>query len=125
MITSNYQTDLVIYQYTDKDVNRDEHKLEKYLESSIRLNKPLKYDGYTLYQSGYQLNEFENMTFNIYDIDNPEEILDQFTIDLINPKSSYELENGFQVEVEDYFPDYIMDDGEPRSDRKSTRLNSS
>src|SRR5699024_12763410 len=82
---------------------------EKYLESSIRLNEPLEFDGYTLYQSGYQLNEFENMTFNIYDIDNPEEILDQFTIDLINPKSSYELENGFQVEVEDFFPDYIMD----------------
>ena len=121
MITSNYQTDLVIYKDTDKDVTGAEPELEKYLESSIRLNEPLEFDGYTLYQSGYQLNEFENMTFNIYDIDNPEEILDQFTIDLINPKSSYELENGFQVEVEDYFPDYIMDDGEPRSESKYPR----
>src|SRR5699024_4793515 len=121
MITSKYQTNLVIYKDTDKDVTGAEPELEKYLESSIRLNEPLKFDGYTLYQSGYQLNEFENMTFNIYDIDNPEEILDQFTIDLINPKSSYELENGFQVEVEDYFPDYIMDDGEPRSESKYPR----
>jgi len=121
MITSNYQTDIVIYKTTDTDGTRTEPELEKYMESSIRLNEPLKFDGYTLYQSGYQLNEFENMTFNIYDIDDPEETLDQFSIDLINPKSSYELENGFQVEVEDYFPDYIMDDGEPRSESKYPR----
>src|SRR5699024_6022558 len=121
MITSNYQTDLVIYKDTDKDVTGAEPELEKYLESSIRLNEPLEFDGYTLYQSGYQLNEFENMTFNIYDIDNPEEILDQFTIDLINPKSSYELENDFQVEVDDYVSDYRMADGDTRSESNYPR----
>src|SRR5699024_3921155 len=121
MITSNYQTDIVIYKTTDTDGTRTEPELEKYMESSRRLNEPLKFDGYTLYQAGYQLNEIENMTFNIYDIDDLEENLDQFSIDLINPKSSYELENGFQVEVEDYFPDYIMDDGEPRSESKYPR----
>src|SRR5690625_2739656 len=57
MITSNYQTDIIIYKTTDTDGTRTEPELEKYMESSIRLNEPLKFDGYTLYQSGYQLNE--------------------------------------------------------------------
>lgn len=119
VVPSNYQTDLVIYQAKEPEIAGAEPELEKYIETEIRMNEPLKFDGYTLYQAGYQLNEFKTMTFNIHEANDPDaKALDQFTIDLTHPQQIYELENGFQVEVEDYFPEYIMDDGEPRSESK-------
>lgn len=119
MIASNYQSDVIIYKVKNSDVVGAEPELEKYKEDSLRLNQPLKFDGYTLYQAGYQLNEFKNMTFKIYDVeDQDQKALDEFTIDLTEPESVYELENGFQVEVVEYFPDYYMDGDEPRSETK-------
>ncbi|MBU5466297.1 cytochrome c biogenesis protein ResB [Virgibacillus sp. MSJ-26] len=119
MIASNYQSDVIIYKVKNSDVVGAEPELEKYKEDSLRLNQPLKFDGYTLYQAGYQLNEFKNMTFKIYDVeDQDQKPLDEFTIDLTEPESVYELENGFQVEVVEYFPDYYMDGDEPRSETK-------
>ena len=51
-----------------------------------------------LYQSGYQQNEFLSMTFKIHETDDEEEkSLGSFTVDLTNPKSEYELDNGFRV----------------------------
>lgn len=118
-VASNYQTDAIIYRAKEPDVVGAEPELEKIVEEDIRMNQPLKFDSYTLYQAGYQLDEFDNMTFNIYDIDDTgEESLDQFTVDLSNPDDIYELDNGFQVELEEYFPDYYMDNGEPRSESK-------
>jgi len=119
MIASNYQSDVIIYKVKNSDVVGAEPELEKYKEDSLRLNQPLKFDGYTLYQAGYQLNEFKNMTFKIYDVeDQDQKALDEFTIDLTEPESVYELENGFRVEVVEYFPDYYMDGDEPRSETK-------
>jgi len=119
MIASNYQSDVVIYKVKNPDVVGAEPELEKYKEASLKLNQPLKFDGYTLYQAGYQLNEFKSMSFKIYDVeDENQEALDEFTIDLTEPESIYELENGFQVEVVEYFPDYYMDGDEPRSETK-------
>lgn len=118
MVTSNFQTDIVVYQANDSSVPGAKPELEPILESSIQMNKPAKFDGYSLYQSGYQLNEFTSLTLKIYEtIDTDEKSLDTFTIDLTNPESEYMLENGFKVVVDQYYPDYVLnDDGIPTSE---------
>lgn len=116
MIPSNFQTDAIIYKDNNADVPGAEPDLEKIIESDIRMNQPLKFDGYTLYQAGYQENEFTSMSFIIHETDDADEQkLDEFTISLTEPKAEYELENGFRVKVEEYFPDYVFQDGEPAS----------
>lgn len=117
-IATNFQTDVVIYEATNADVVGAEPELEPILDYSIQMNNPAKFDGYTLYQQGYQLNEFENMTFYIHEEDDEtQESLGSFTIDLTNPDRVYELDSGFQVELTNYYPDYIMtEEGTPASE---------
>ncbi|WP_163969894.1 cytochrome c biogenesis protein ResB [Oceanobacillus halotolerans] len=122
MIPSNFQTNAIVYKQQEADVTGAESELEKIAEQEIRMNEPLKFDGYTLYQAGYQLDEFKSMTFGIYDTeDEDEEGLGSFTVDLTSPESTYELDNGFTVNVDKYYPDYYMDDGVPRSETNYPR----
>ena len=111
-VVKNFQTDAIIY----KTKNNSEQELEKVVEGKIQMNQPLKFDGYTLYQQGYQENEFSSMSFKIYETnDENEEAIDTVTIDFFEPKDEYELSDGSRVVVDQYYPDYYLDDGEPRS----------
>ncbi|MGJ9456856.1 cytochrome c biogenesis protein ResB [Oceanobacillus sp. CF4.6] len=123
VVPSNFQTDVIIYQAGDTAVAGAETELQPILEDSIQMNKPAKFDRYTLYQSGYQVNEFHNMTFKIHETEDTDETsLGSFTIDLTNPESVYELDNGFRVMIDQYYPDYFMDDnGIPASETNYPR----
>src|SRR5699024_4246155 len=122
MIEKNYQTDAVIYKAKDKEVVGEEEELEKVKEGSLQMNKPMKFGGYTLYQSGYQENEFSDMTFGIYETDDEDgDSLGEVTIDTLEPDTTYETDSGFEVEVVQYYPEYEMKDGEPRSVSKFPR----
>ncbi|WP_138416878.1 cytochrome c biogenesis protein ResB [Aquibacillus sediminis] len=114
-VASNYQTDAVIYRNHEAELVGAEPDLEKVKEGSIRVNHPLKIDGFSLYQSSYQ-SEFSTMSFYIHETDDKDEQeLANFTVDLSNPVNHYELDNGFEVELVRYMPDYYLDDGEPKS----------
>lgn len=120
-VAKNYQTDVIIYKSIEGVVG-SEPKLEKIIEDEIRMNHPLKFDGYTLYQSGFQTSEFTNMSFELYETNDPaKESLGTFTINLSDPESVYEFDNGLKVELSQYFPDYVLEDGEPRSETKYPR----
>ncbi|QTM99698.1 cytochrome C biogenesis protein [Sediminibacillus dalangtanensis] len=121
-VPSNYQTDAVIYKASGEAVTGEDPELEKVKEGSIQVNKPLKFDGYALYQSSYQLDEFKSMTFKIHETDDEaEEALASFTVNLMDPEYEYELDNGFRVVIDQYFPEYYMDDGTPASQSKYPR----
>ncbi|OZU90071.1 cytochrome C biogenesis protein [Virgibacillus indicus] len=122
MVPNNYQTNVAVYQAKEA-VPGAEPELEKIVEDNIQMNQPIEFGSYTVYQSGYQLNEFTNMTFKIHETDDQnEEALDSFTIDLTSPESEYNLDNGFRVEVGQYYPDYYLDDnGEPASETNFPR----
>ncbi|MFD1360594.1 cytochrome c biogenesis protein ResB [Lentibacillus salinarum] len=116
MVEENFQTNAVIYKKAGQDVAGAEPELEKVTDGEIRLNQPLKFDKYTLYQAGYQQNEFQSMAFKVHEKDDPEETsLGSFTVDLTDPEETYQLDNGFSVAVSQYYPDYELDEGEPRS----------
>ncbi|WP_047980011.1 cytochrome c biogenesis protein ResB [Ornithinibacillus contaminans] len=113
IVPSNFQSNVVIYRPKNSEVIGAETEMEKVTEAEIRMNAPLKLDGYALYQQGYQLNEFSKMTFRVYEMNDPEaDAIGEFTIDLFDPQSTYELDNGFKIDVAEYYPDYqITDDG--------------
>lgn len=115
-VVKKYQTDAVIYKVKGETIPGQEPELEKIREASIRMNEPLKFDGYTLYQSGYQDNEFSTLTFELVDAqgNNPKSY-GEVTIDLLSPEKEYELASGFRVIINQYFPDYVLEDGEPNS----------
>lgn len=114
----NYQTDAIIYKAKTETVAGQEPELEVIEEKSIRMNDPVKFDGYRLYQSGYQDDEFATMTFDIVDIDDDKQSYGDITVDLVSPEEHYELDNGFRVELGQYFPDYELKDGEPTTRSK-------
>ncbi|MFD1039490.1 cytochrome c biogenesis protein ResB [Virgibacillus byunsanensis] len=122
MIASNYQTNVAIYKQKENSVVGADPELEKVTEDEIRMNHPLKLDGFSLYQAGYQLNEFSSMEFKIHEADDEnEEAMGTFTIDLTSPEANHELDNGFRIEVDKYYPDYYLDDGEPASETNFPR----
>ncbi|WP_439649455.1 cytochrome c biogenesis protein ResB [Lentibacillus daqui] len=132
-VPKNHQTDAVIYKKSGDSIPGEEPDLEKVTEGKIRLNQPLKFDKYTLYQSGYQQNEFTSMSFNILKADTKDKEYDHltfklhttdkdndktlgtFTIDLNNQKDVYKLDNGYRVQAEQYYPDYYLEGGKPES----------
>lgn len=121
-VPSNFQTNLIIYKNADASIPGADPKLEKVVEDKVYMNHPLKFDGYTLYQSGYQQNEFSDMSFKIYETDDSEqEAMDTFKVDLTKFETEYKLESGFRVVINKYYPDYELDDGEPRSKTKFPR----
>ncbi|HLT55957.1 MAG TPA: cytochrome c biogenesis protein ResB [Bacillota bacterium] len=121
MVPSNYQTDLIVYR-ADTPLPGAEPELKPILEDSVQMNKPLEFDKFTIYQSGYQLNEFSSMTFAIQEKDNEDNDFGSFTIDLTNPESEYELDNGFRVVIDQYYPDYYLDEnGVPASETNYPR----
>ncbi|SES81413.1 cytochrome c biogenesis protein [Oceanobacillus limi] len=123
VVPSNFQTNAIVYKAKEGALVGSDSELVKVAEDEIRMNHPLEVDGYKLYQSGYQLNEVNQMTFTIHEKDNLEgEDLGEFSIDLNDPKSEYELENGFTVSLADYFPDYYLDNtGEPKTETQYPR----
>lgn len=118
LVVRNYQTDAVIYRAISETIPGQEPELEVVTEASAQMNNPIKFEGYTLYQSGYQDNEFSTMTFEVVDSDNDENSYGELTIDLLSPEEYYELDSGYHVKLSQYFPEYYLKDGEPATKSK-------
>ncbi|MDN4607313.1 cytochrome c biogenesis protein ResB [Sporosarcina highlanderae] len=113
-IVKNYQTDVTLYKKkenllpgsTDMDLVKD---------YSIIVNKPLKFEGYSIFQMDYRLNELKSMTMQLVEKKTGKSF-GEFTIDLDDPKGVYELNDGAQVNLIGYYADYAgVENGEPVS----------
>ena len=112
-ITKNYQTDIALYKKDEGGLPGQSDGIELEKEYSIIVNKPLKFDGYNVFQMDYRQNEFKSMTFQLIEKETNKSY-GEFTVDLNTPERTYELEDGAYVELKDYYPDYDgMVDGEP------------
>ncbi|RWZ60224.1 cytochrome c biogenesis protein [Halobacillus fulvus] len=114
-VPKNFQTDAVIYKRSESSLPGQEPELEIVKEASAKMNKPIKFDEYALYQASYQLNEFSEMTFKVHDKDDEDTNYGEFTVDLSEPETVYELESGYRIEIQNYFPEYEFSNGEPVS----------
>lgn len=113
-VAKNYQTDVVLYKKPE-DALPGETNLEKVKEYPIRVNQPLKFDGYAVYQMDFKEDELKTMTFALTNKET-EEQLGNLTIDLINPEKEYTLDGGSVVKLLGYYPDFDgFEDGEPQT----------
>lgn len=113
MVAKNYQSNVTLYKKKGETVAGQEPELVKVKDYEIRVNEPLKFEGYALYQVSYKLNELSKMTFTLGN-KKSNESFGEVKIDLNDPKDRYDLGNDYAVEVVSYFPDFEFDDsGEP------------
>lgn len=113
MVAKNYQTNAILYKRVGPAIAGAEPDLEKIKEHKIKVNQPLKFDDFALYQVDYKLDELNEMTFSLTN-KTTEQSFGDVTINLYDPKSEYDLGNGYSVEVLSYFPDFeFAENGEP------------
>lgn len=113
-VAKNYQTDVILYKKPE-DSLPGASDMEAVKEFPIRVNEPLKFDGFAVYQMDFKLDELKTMTFDLTNKET-EESLGELTIDLINPEKSYDLGNGASVELKGYYPDFSgFENGEPQT----------
>lgn len=76
------------------------------------MNKPLKFDGYAIYQMGYDA-QFSDITFALQKKENSYgKPIGTITVDLMNPERTYDLGDGYVVVIEEYLPDFSLDEDE-------------
>ncbi|MEH6994649.1 cytochrome c biogenesis protein ResB, partial [Neobacillus drentensis] len=113
MVVKNYQTNAVLYKRVGPAIPGEKPELEKVKEHKIRVNQPLKFERFALYQVDYKLDELNTMSFSLTNKDTGKTFGD-IKVNLYDPKSKYDLGNGYAVEVLSFFPDFeFAENGEP------------
>ncbi|MBS4217270.1 cytochrome c biogenesis protein ResB [Bacillus sp. FJAT-49711] len=119
-VVKSFESDVTLYERSPEGTIGDTENLIKRKDAKIRVNEPLKFDNYAVYQIDYKLNEFKTMTFNFLKKAD-EDIKGEVTIDLFDPQEEYDLGNGYKVELIGYYPDFtgFGEDGEPQTDSQT------
>lgn len=113
MVVKNYQTNAVLYKRVGPAIPGEKPELEKVKEHKIKVNQPLKFERFALYQVDYKLDELNTMSFSLTNKDTGKTFGD-INVNLYDPKPKYDLGNGYAVEVLSFFPDFEFgEDGEP------------
>jgi cytochrome c biogenesis protein len=113
MVAKNYQTNAVLYKRVGPAIPGEKPELEKVKDYKIRVNQPLKFEKFSLYQVDYKLDELNTMSFTLINKAS-EQAFGELKIDLYNPKGQYDLGNGYTVKILSYFPDFeFAEGGEP------------
>jgi cytochrome c biogenesis protein len=110
----SYQTDVSLYKKKE-DSLPGSTDLEHVKDYPIIVNKPLQFDGYSIFQMDYRQGELKSMTMELIE-KKTEKSFGKFTIDLDNPEGVYNLNDGASVDLIGYYPDYDgVENGEPVS----------
>lgn len=108
-VVKNFQSNVVLYERKGEIVHGATPELTVVKEEEIRVNEPLKFESFSLYQVDYKLNELNKMTFSLIDKET-EKSYGQITVDLLDPQTEYDLGNGYKVEISTYLPDFYFDE---------------
>jgi cytochrome c biogenesis protein len=113
MVVKNYQTNAVLYKRVGPAIPGEKPELEKVKEHKIKVNQPLKFEKFALYQVDYKLDELNTMSFSLTNKASGKTFGD-IKINLYDPKPKYDLGNGYHVDVLSFFPDFeFAENGEP------------
>ena len=114
-IAKNYQTDVALYKGPEGSVAGHTEELTFEKEESIQVNKPIKFDNFSVFQMDFRLDELATMTFQLQDKET-EQSFGEFTINLADPQPTYDLGEGYKVEIMDYYADFTgFEEGVPQS----------
>ena len=109
-IVKSYTTHGILYKSVGETVAGATPELEQIEEYDVMMNKPFKFDGYAIYQMGYDA-QFSELKFVLQKKENADgKPIGKITVDLMNPESTYDLGDGYSVVIEEYFPDFSLDD---------------
>lgn len=106
LIPEEFRTEAVLYE--NKARSSGQKELIEVKRQTIRVNEPLRHEGLTFYQSDYKVNEFSQFQFALIHKESGEE-LGTLEVDLFDPAPRYDLGNGYQVELVEYYPDFELD----------------
>lgn len=113
-IVKSYQTEVSLYKNKENSLPGSTD-LEHVTDYPIIVNKPLKFDGYNIFQMDYRLDELKSMTMQLIE-KKTEKSFGEFTINLDDPEGVYELNDGARVDLIGYYADYDgVENGEPVS----------
>ncbi|WEG11420.1 cytochrome c biogenesis protein ResB [Pullulanibacillus sp. KACC 23026] len=120
-VPKNYQTNVTLYQKSGEAILGQTPKLKKIEDASVKVNHPLVFNHYKVFQADYRLNQISSMNFMLVDKKTGTDHGD-FSVNLFDTKSTYNLGNGYSIKVLGYFPDfYFNSKNEP--DTKSQQPN--
>ncbi|KHF38882.1 cytochrome c biogenesis protein ResB [Halalkalibacter okhensis] len=106
-VVRTYQTNAVLYERENTGAVGAEGDLVEVDRKEIRVNEPMKFDSFALYQVDYKLHELNSMTFTLEEKDTGE-TFGEITVDLFDPQPTYDLGDGYRIEIREYFPDFVM-----------------
>ncbi|WHY90384.1 cytochrome c biogenesis protein ResB [Neobacillus cucumis] len=109
-VAKNYQSNVVLYERVGENIPGEKPKLKKVKDYGIRVNDPLSFNGYSVYQVDYKLDELQSMSFALTNKATGKSYGD-LKINLYNPKPVYDLGNGYSVKILSYFPDFEFEKG--------------
>lgn len=111
-VVKNYQSNVVLYKRVGQNLPGEKPELKKVQDYKVRVNLPLTFEGFSVFQASYR-NELNKMSFSLTN-KKTEMAVNDLTIDLKDPKTKYDLGNGYLVEILNYFPDFeFAENGEP------------
>lgn len=115
VMAKNYQTNVTLYKQQEGDLPGQTDNLEVVDTFEIKVNSPLKHEGYAMYQMDYGLNELKTMKFALTNKASGDS-LGELTIDLANPETEYVLSDNTRVEIVSYLPDFSgFEEGVPQT----------
>lgn len=111
-VVKNYQSNVVLYKRVGQNLPGEKPELKKVQDYKVRVNLPLTFEGFSVFQASFR-NELNTMSFSLTN-KKTEKAINDLTIDLRDPKTKYDLGNGYLVEILNYFPDFeFAENGEP------------
>ncbi len=117
-VAKSFTTDAVLYKREGDIVFGEKPKLKRVKENNIRVNEPLRFDSYSVYQVDYKENQLDQMVFQLID-QKTKQSFGKLKINLLDPDTDYDLGNGYKVQIASYLPDfYFNKDGEPSTKTK-------
>ncbi|AZB43382.1 cytochrome C biogenesis protein [Bacillus sp. FJAT-42376] len=120
-VAKNFQTDVILYEKSGQSLPGEKPQLKKVRQDAIRVNQPLQFDSFGLYQSSYSTGALKELKFSLLN-KKTNETFGPVAISLDEPKESYDFGKGYKVELLSYLPDfYLNEDGKP--DTKSRAPN--
>lgn len=115
VVAKNFQTNVTLYKQKEGAIAGQTADLEKIKDYEIRVNHPLKHDGYAIYQMDYRLNELKKMMFELQNKATGES-LGMVAIDLTEPQEEYVIDDKTKVKLVTFLPDFSgFKDGVPQT----------
>ncbi|KMK76495.1 cytochrome c biogenesis protein ResB [Alkalihalobacillus pseudalcaliphilus] len=118
LVVKTYQTDAVLYEADPDSPIGVVGELTEVARKEIKVNDPLEYNGYSFYQLDYKLNELQTMSFSIENKETGDRF-GQIDVDLNNPAKHYDLGEGYEVSIIEYFPNYYLNSNNEPATRSS------